>query len=316
MLVLFLDEHRFTYDRVDGIIPSMELLLTRTLRSTHYAESITLYVGEFTEQTNIPWDILVNNAVDTIKPDLVFPYSLRIDKDWAMDCLLNVCNHCRNKGIPIFHAWPDMVTTEQIGYTEFLLDYMDKIVSFGDRAPPNSADANKYMVLFTPQDPSLFYDDNKPKTIPLCLNGEVRGRIDREWIISALHNAGIECATPSGRGEGRVTTKEYAAIQQRSQVSINASQHPTNPQPKGRPFEVTATRSMLLQSKNPRVEEYFDPGTHYVDFDGPGDLVDKAKFYTSHVESADRIARSGHRRYREKWTSCHFWKMILEEACT
>jgi len=59
---------------------------------------------------------------------------------------------------------------------------------------------------------------------------------------------------------------------------------------------VPACGGFLLTGRSAHLEAYYEPDREVVVFDGPDELVDKARYYLSHESERVRIAEAGLRR--------------------
>lgn len=229
---------------------------------------------------------------------------------------VTVARWCRSTHTPIVIVWPDLVTDEQAETAERLLEHVDwHIQSDRPVAPARAVDASRYLPLWTPIDGRFFYASTEPKNIPLSFLGEKLDRPERQVMLQALVRAGLPLMESGGRAstEAHLSTIQYAAIQRRTQIGINITSHPTNPQLKGRLFELLACRTLLLEHENSAIQTYFEPDVDYVSFRTPAELVDKAHYYLAHPVERERIARQGHRAYRARYTLFHYWRKILDK---
>ena len=66
---------------------------------------------------------------------------------------------------------------------------------------------------------------------------------------------------------------------------------------KGRIFEVSACGGFVMTGKSDDdISEYYVPGKEIVVFDNPADLIEKCRYYLSHDEERDKIAKAGYER--------------------
>ena len=70
----------------------------------------------------------------------------------------------------------------------------------------------------------------------------------------------------------------------------------------GRSFEIPIIGRLLVQEKCPDLQYYFEPGTHYYDFDSLESLVHVFDKVTSDPHSAKKIAEEGHRFWKDKYS--------------
>jgi hypothetical protein len=73
---------------------------------------------------------------------------------------------------------------------------------------------------------------------------------------------------------------------------------------KGRVFEMGTTGTLMLCDRNPALDEYYDRGKEYDDFESLDECAEKAMFYLRHETACRRIASAYHDRTRKE----HLWQ--------
>lgn len=82
---------------------------------------------------------------------------------------------------------------------------------------------------------------------------------------------------------------------------------------KGRTFEVPACKGFLMtEQADDAIEEYYIPGKEIVVFKDLPDLVDKCKYYLSHEEERQAIAKAGFERTMKEHTYMQRFKEIFK----
>ena len=174
----------------------------------------------------------------------------------------------------------------------------------------------RFVPMWTPQDPRIFQDRGLERAIDVSFVGSVDQYPDRKRAIDRLRQAGIEVHHAGGQREGHLSVHDYAALFQRSRISLNFAKSvlegPT--QVKGRVFEATMCGSLLLEEDNPHVRKWLTPGVDYVPFTDPDDLAAKVEYHLKNEKERARIARSGQRKAEKLYHARNFWKRILELA--
>lgn len=172
---------------------------------------------------------------------------------------------------------------------------------------------NKHLKLWVPQDNSMFRPWDKEQDIPVSFLGSGRYN-DRAYFISNLVQMVPEFVIRGGQREENLGSYEYADFIRRSKISINFSLSPANFfQTKGRVFEIFASRSMLLEYKNPATASLFEPNVDYIEFEQLNELVDKIYYYLNNEEERIKISEAGYKKYIGNYTSKHFWDKILNK---
>lgn len=77
-----------------------------------------------------------------------------------------------------------------------------------------------------------------------------------------------------------------------------------------RDFEVPMAGAFYMLEYVDEIEEFFVPGEEIVCFQGPDDLVEKARYYLTHEEEREAIRTAGHERARRD----HTWQKRLSHA--
>lgn len=79
-----------------------------------------------------------------------------------------------------------------------------------------------------------------------------------------------------------------------------------------RTFEALSTKSFLLTSWVPGLDELFKDGVHLVTYKTLDEAVEKAKYYIAHDEEREKIAQAGFEEVRAKHTFKHRAEEILK----
>jgi len=61
-------------------------------------------------------------------------------------------------------------------------------------------------------------------------------------------------------------------------------------------FEATGCGAMLITEKSKNIEYYFEPDKECVTYIDEEELIEKIRYYQSHDDEREKIARAGHRR--------------------
>lgn len=221
----------------------------------------------------------------------------------------------KSLGVYLCFMWPDTGIgwpTQTINQLENLADLniiWDNPTSSAHNALTKS---NKWLELWVPQDQTMFYTDKQ--TIPVSFIGSDR-YADRTQYLNFFKSKLPEYTQfiRGGQREEKLSPESYARLIRQSSIGINFAASPAGFwQTKGRIFEILASSSLLLESKNPATEKLFTPGEDYVEFTTPEDLVEKTKYYIENQTERRMIAESGHKKYMEKYTAYHFWEAIMD----
>ena len=169
---------------------------------------------------------------------------------------------------------------------------------------------------YTP-DVTVFTPGQGPRDILVSHNGSVACRPEREAAIEAVRQAGIPIVCTGGFDDANLEHTAYAAIYQRSRMTVNFSQTPTGKRTfKARVMEALLCGTLLLEQDNQETADRFTPFEHYVPFEGADDLVAKIRHYARDEAARSAIAAAGLRRARELAGPQGFWGAILDRLAT
>ncbi|HOL68191.1 MAG TPA: glycosyltransferase, partial [bacterium] len=210
----------------------------------------------------------------------------------------SVLKRIRAAGIPVVAIWFDSAQP-------WCQQIMKKIAPLVDlNVPIDSTSAwqmtgwsgRRFLPLWTPQDPRIFYDPGLPRTIGISFPGSLAGRPDRVRGLAALKKAGLAVFQAGGQREKPVSIQEYAGLLMRSKIVLNFSNPWPYCQVKGRVFETTLCGAMLLESENPETCRWFEPMVDYISFKDESDLVEKARYFLKHEEERMKVAAKGKKK--------------------
>lgn len=147
---------------------------------------------------------------------------------------------------------------------------------------------------------------------------------NRRAQVEALSSRGIK-VTCFGHGwkRGAVPLEEVDAIFRSSRISLNfadsglqvqALRLVRNRQLKARTFEVPGSGGFLLTEDNELLCDYFQTGAEIVPYNGHNDLAEKIRYFLSHPNERDAIARAAHQRVRQEHTYEKRFIPILQRA--
>ena len=76
----------------------------------------------------------------------------------------------------------------------------------------------------------------------------------------------------------------------------------TKPQIKGRPFEVSACKSFVLESYFPDYLDFFEKDKEIVMFKNNGEMLEKARYYLKHEKEREKIAQAAYEKVVKKYS--------------
>ncbi len=244
-------------------------------------------------------------------------------------CRLNPCPETlhvirHELGIPIVVLWHDSVDRNNRGIAEQMMAFTDLHVPLDSTTAcfSNSRHGEKYLPLWTPQDPRIFRDRNLSRDIDLCFVGSIDHYRERRSALQALKEAGFPVEQSGGQREKSLTIAEYARYFMRSRIALNFGVSFCGPhrgdgpyyQAKGRVFEALSCGTMLLEGGDSETRKWLEPMKDYASFSDEKDLVEKARYYLVHEEEREMIARSGWRKATELYSATKFWTRLFSRA--
>lgn len=240
--------------------------------------------------------------------------------DWLnpTDKTLDILSHKLN--IPIVCIEWDSVWSNQLNQAERLLDYIKfHIVVDTSFLLRIVKDPSRYLCLWTPQDPRIFYSiDEKERDIPFSFLGRLyKGDMSqRRDAIHFLRKHGVDVFHVGGQRERTaVSVDKYASCIRRSKISLSFPRSPTEiSQLTGRTLEVTLSGSMLLEDLNSETLRYFVPMIDYVPFHSNTDMLVKALYYMENENERIAIANRGHKKATEYYDNKNFWNIVFAEV--
>ena len=126
-----------------------------------------------------------------------------------------------------------------------------------------------------------------------------------------------------GWDHGPVSSETIPEIIRQSRISLNFGDSNwmfkgmvpyRSRQIKARVFEVPGCGGFLMTESAPRIDRFYEPQKEIVVFDSIDDLTKKIRYFLSHPEQRDRIARAGYRKTRDLHTYDRRFAQLLQEA--
>lgn len=172
--------------------------------------------------------------------------------------------------------------------------------------------------LWTPEDDHLYYPSEEEQDIPMSFLGSKDRRYEeRIHYLNYLKDNEIDCYVGGGQRESKLSPRAYADIIRRSKITLNFPRCTNGyDQLKGRVLEALASKSLVFERKNDVTSEILKPGTHYVEYTSPQDLIEKYHYYLENEEERSRIVQNGYEIYREKYNAKNFWDQVLKGVAT
>ncbi|MEI6033586.1 MAG: tetratricopeptide repeat protein [Verrucomicrobiae bacterium] len=173
----------------------------------------------------------------------------------------------------------------------------------------------RYVAVWTPQDPLIYRDPKLVRTIDVCFAGSMDGYADRQRFLQALKNEGIPVTQVGGQREQNLSVEDYAWHFQKAKISIN---FPMNRlglfQTKGRTWEVAACGGALFEQDNPETRKWWTPWVDYVPFTNEQELVERVRDYLKHPEKLEVVSRNAKAKFDSLYNARAWWSTVFD-AC-
>ena len=221
----------------------------------------------------------------------------------------NVTYEAIAKHTKIVFVWPDATY-------EYIVKMADEVAPYTSLSVMWDCDktwypGTKFLHLWTPQDPRIYYNANLVRDINVSFTG-CPDYPDRKMYLQDL-----PIYITGGRKNAYKDINDYANILQRSKIVLNFSRSVDGyPQLKGRVFEVMSCGAMLMESSNDInwIDRWYIPDLHYVSFSNVTELKEKIQYYLVHEEDRVRIAQNGCRKTLECYNNVTWWMRVFQEA--
>jgi hypothetical protein len=270
----------------------------------HYDESFYLY--------GVHIDRMLTNYCVNFQIDTIF---LIFSGQSPTNPTKQILKNLKEKGIFICVFWPDNNPLDLLMRKD-LVDIIDLNVPI-DNPKSNTHEVriedSKHLYLWTPENENLYYPD--VQNIPVSFIGSLRYP-ERMFYAEQLKNEIPEIVVAGGQRESQLSHEAYAKLIRSSKIGINFCKNPMGQgyeQTKGRVFHVIASNSLLLEEKNSSTPDFFTPGVDYVEFENFSDLLNKIKYYSQHESERIKIAESGYWKFKENYTTKHFWNKLINK---
>ena len=223
-------------------------------------------------------------------------------------------NKLANIGISLCFHWPDTSPGWAVDTMYSLEDVADLQVSwdtpksdFHSKLPKLS----NYLSLWAPQDQNLYrlkpYGE-KNKKAAFYGRPFLERKKHLEYIKSKLNGFHFG----GGQREESLSPEQYADSVADTKIILNFPAHGFGfSQLKSRVIEAMACGSLVLELENESTSSLFEPGEDYVECSSIDDMITKSAFYLNNPDEAERIALNGNKKYREKYTSDHYWRSVF-----
>ena len=280
-----------------------------SLETSGLATQDRFHPDEYSVQNKRPFDTALLLKCINSNPDIIVLF-------WPFTPTFKTLKRIKERlQIPMVVVWNDSVN--HMEEAESFLPFVDlnTVVDSATAYLRKTHQPEKYLPMWTPKDPRIFYNPNVARDIDVCFLGTIKDHPDMLAGISALRSNGIDVYQAGGQRENRLSVDEYARAYMRTKIALNFCYHPNGMvQLKAHVFEATSCGAMLMEADNSETAKWFEPMVDYVPFTDEKDLVEKVRYYLAHDAERMEIAASGHRKTKEKYTDKIFWKTVLSRA--
>lgn len=314
--VLFLSE-KWCDCRPEAGPSNSEHNLLSSLVATGLATYSVFHFDEYVRSTELRCDSAFIDRCKQDQPDFIIWSYTFVGSDIFNPQASTMEYVSKQLGIPIIAFWFDSARTGLMTVAESVSPNVafHVVLDSSTAYRQHTASPWKYVPLWTPQDPHLFYPGNGLRDIDVSFIGSLVNYPDRQMAMAELAASGIPYVQTGGQRERRLPPKDYADIHRRSKIGLNfCDEMGREKQIKGRVFEILHSGTMLMESANPETENWLTPMVDYVPFDGASDMLDKIRYYLAHEDERARIAATGLRTAQSRYSAQLFWQSLLDEA--
>jgi hypothetical protein len=305
--IFFIDEKWPANTREYGESQTEHVLHT-SFGNTGLGEYKKFHFDEYRYEHGVSGDLKLIDEIIDYKPDLVV-YSWLVGFYNPKPMTLKIINKL---GFKIACIWWDYMWKTSMETAESITNFVNMHLPVGNpyvsyQIPMHSK--RKHLVLWTPNDNTIYYGDPESKRdIDISFSGDIyRDAGYRRDYIQSLEGLGYNLYVGGKLKEERLPPKEFTDILRRTKIIPNF----TKGDLKGRVFEATLVGSLLMEPEKSPCSAYFIPNKEYVTYKDADDFLDKVKYYLEHDEERIKIAKAGHERSVNKYSTERFWKLIF-----
>jgi hypothetical protein len=218
----------------------------------------------------------------------------------------------------LFNVFPGHSTLERFDPVVDLHVSLDSPYLVQGKYTDRTIDHDKWMWLWTPLDPTVFYDTGRTRTVDVAFVGTLNPH--RQEVIRGLFDAGIDVKCSGGlrtqTGE-YLSPQDYAARLQEAKICLNfpyVDIAPPTSHTNGRIFEVMHTGGCLLQHWFAEFNLLMTPGEHYAAYDNMATLVETIRWLLDDEGERRRIAGNGYSLANSQFSAKRFWAELYSQA--
>lgn len=259
-------------------------------------------------------DNFAQKIYDTTKPDVMICTLLGTERCNPTEKFFEVF---KQAGCKIVFLWPDFGRDWTIRSATRFDRFIDLNVAI---AGERNGNYPKTLWSWTPEDPAYFYYDGQEKDIDVLFLGTIHSPERAEYLKfleqELKSGAGVELNIHIGGGQRqeKLSHEQYAELTRRAKIVINFPFSVAgNDQLKGRVFEATACKCLLMERKNKLTSEYFTPNVEYIEYINKEDLLHRIKTFLENPKEREQISQAGLTRYIQNWSHNKFWESVFKE---
>lgn len=299
----------FVIDQFHGGNPdwgpsNVEVALVETLADSGFVHEISrFYFDQLSKQVGAYLGEVLVETCAGYRPDLVifFPSGL-LGTDPPRAAMSVISN---TLGIKVLLMRGDSIGPEGHRFNTTWFPFVDYIAfwdsTLGHLGYGQEAKAVQGMQSFNAR---YFYDKKLERDIDISFVGSIGDWPRRAEYIGFLREHGVEVLTRGGQRFDRLEWGEYSDTISRSKISLNFCLNGTGySQLKGRVFEVTSCRTLLIEDEGIEAKDFFDEGKDFLMCHSKEDMLEKVKYYLAHDREREAIAESGYRKVTELYNS-------------
>ena len=254
-------------------------------------------------------DDFAQQIYDKTKPDVILVTFLGLEKSNPSEKFFQVF---KNAGCKIIVLWPDYGRDWTIQTAARFDRFIDSNVAI---ACEKNGNFPKTKWLWTPEDPTYFYFDGfDKKDIDVSFLGTIHSSERAEYInfLKQYLPSDIKVHFGGGQRHEKLSAEKYAEITRRSKMIINFPWSVAgNDQLKGRVFEAISCGALLLERKNDRTKEFFEPKKDYAEYTSKEHLLKMINDLHKDQTVREIVALSGLEKFKEQWNQNKFWEQVL-----
>ena len=272
----------------------------------------------FTDETYLAGESVDQALVDRVAedpPDLIF---LTLLPEYPINPSPVALDLVKIKrGVPLAAMYWDTALPKQVEFADGYSDIVDVNVAIDCYTvyPAVSRAPEKWLPLWTPQDPRIFFADARARDIDVAFVGSVDTYPDRRDALAYLEANGVSVCKHGGIREGGLTIDGYADLLRRTRISLNFSKlfgRYGNHQFKGRVLESMLCGALVLEPNNRQTPRWFRAGVEYDTFGSSDELLEKIARYRDDEAARAAIADRGRRKAAETLSAKTFWDAIFD----